>query len=152
MGSASAIVGVVRAEGYAAKNGNVAELLPEKAVFWARDALKSTAVRRALPWVFLCAFAPRLGKGFGAFTWEGLAPEEYALQPSSSPTPTRAVSRSYCGMWRRQMASPALAGFFRRPQPSRGRETISFNSVNTKEQKIKKRAKNKKVGVQCCYD
>ena len=79
LGSASAIVEVARAEGYAAKNGNVAELLPEKAVFWARDALKSTAVRRALPWAFLCAFAPRLGKGFGAFTWEGLAPEEYAF-------------------------------------------------------------------------
>ena len=77
LGPASAIVGVVRAEGYAAKNGNVADLLPKEAVFWARDALKSTAVRRALPWVFLCAFAPRLGKGFGAFTWEGLAPEEY---------------------------------------------------------------------------
>lgn len=79
LGSASAIVEVVRAEGHAAKNGNVAELLPEKAVFWARDVLKSAAVRRALPWVFLCAFAPRLGKGFGAFTWEGLAPEEYAF-------------------------------------------------------------------------
>ena len=79
LGSASAIVEVVRAEGYAAKNGNVAELLPEKAVFWARDVLKSTAVRSALPWVFLCAFAPRLGKGFGAFTWEGLSPEEYAF-------------------------------------------------------------------------
>lgn len=79
LGSASAIVELVRAEGYAAKNGNVAELLPEKAVFWARDVLKSTAVRCALPWVFLCAFAPRLGKGFGAFTWEGLAPEEYAF-------------------------------------------------------------------------
>lgn len=77
LGSASVIVEVVRAEGYAAKNGNVADLLPEKAVFWARDVLKSTAVRRALPWVFLCAFAPRLGKGFGAFTWEGLASEEY---------------------------------------------------------------------------
>ncbi len=79
LGSASAIVEVVRAGGYAAKNGNVAELLPEKAVFWASDALKSAAVRCALPWVFLCAFAPRLGKGFGAFTWEGLAPEEYAF-------------------------------------------------------------------------
>lgn len=97
LGSASAIVEVVRTEGYAAKNGNVAELLPEKAVFWARDALKSAAVRRALPWVFLCAFAPRLGKGFGAFTWEGLAPEEYAfaaeLLASARPCGLKALLR-----------------------------------------------------------
>lgn len=79
LGSAGAIVEVVRAEGNAAKNGNVADLLPKEAVSWARDALESAAVRRALPWVFLCAFAPRLGKGFGAFSWEGLSPEEYVF-------------------------------------------------------------------------
>lgn len=97
LGSASAIVEMVRAEGYAAKNGSVAELLPEKAVFWARDALKSTAVRRALPWVFLCAFAPHLGKGFGAFTWEGIAPEEYVfaaeLLANARPRGLRALLR-----------------------------------------------------------
>ena len=79
LGPASAIVEVVRAEGNAAKNGNVADLLPKEAVSWARDALERAAVRRALPWVFLCAFAPRLGKGFGAFSWEGLSPEEYVF-------------------------------------------------------------------------
>lgn len=79
LGSASAIVEVVRAEGNAAKNGNVADLLPKEAVSWACDALESAAARRALPWVFLCAFAPRLGKGFGAFSWEGLSPEEYVF-------------------------------------------------------------------------
>ena len=97
LSSASAIVELVRAEGYAAKNGNVAELLPKKAVFWARDVLKSAAVRRALPWVFLCAFAPRLGKGFGAFSWEGLSPEEYVfaaeLLASARPCGLKALLR-----------------------------------------------------------
>lgn len=103
LGSAGAIVEVVRAEGNAAKNGNVADLLPEEAVSWARDALEAPLFAARCHGCSCALLLRASARGSARSRGRGSRPRNMCSRPSSLPTRVPVVSRPCFGMLRRQM-------------------------------------------------